>query len=651
MASEQAISSALPGGEGGTRCEVPEPGQAEELGDLDRIAFFDLETEAWDKFVCGGVIDEFGTYKEYDTEESCWQALLSIDHRVEVYAWNGGRFDFLWCLEQAREAGIECQISVAGRVTRFKVKGGPTFKDACALVPLSLEKAATIAAFPLTKDTGLVCSCAKPCGGYCRIRRVGMTRDERAALSKYLRLDCEAGIAIVRAVRAEADRSGYVLRNTIGGTAYATAKAVCGFDDAEWTPDSYQLARSGYFGGRVEVYQPSVPEAHSCDLISAYPWALGATPLPVGDRIVISGARAERAFARGREGIYGVDVLVPEMFVPPLPCRTGARVVFPIGLVSGAWTRIELAAALAEGCTVRRWSRAIVWEGAEAVCKPFVDQAFGRRALAIQEGNPGLKEWHKLVANSFTGKCAQQPDMERVLLNPSQVKLCPAGPCGFPNRALCERLKRSRKCCLHACEGGCGAFKPLDRKGKLWTSSFFRIPDCGHVHWSAYLTAATRIEWRRQALADGQGGATLVYGDTDSIFSTERRTRREAPPGGDELGAWKYEGAIQRWRCLAPKVYEYERADPHAPGGWKRVGKAKGLSGIDAEEWDSFSEGDSVTADRGVMSLKMAAKQDSLFTRKRITRTDRSDGLWFGGRKLGPDGRTYPATLAAFEGR
>ncbi len=639
--------------------------QAEAEGEVEArsVAVFDIETEAWDRFVVGGIIEVDGTYCEEWDENALFDRIIAQGPRAEVFTWNGGRFDFLWFLEIARRRDITCDIAAAGaRITHIQVKQGPTLKDAFAVAPVSLQKAAAIAGITLTKETGLLCretpECVTTgpvdlrCKGYCAIRREGMTAKERGFLSKYLKLDCEATRDIVLAIRAEADRSGYVLKGTIGGTAYATAKKICGFENAEWAVSTYDLARSGYYGGRVEVYRPRAPSGFARDLASAYPWALMVTKVPVGERIVIHGPRAGRAFLRGREGIYEADVFVPNMFIPPLPVRYKERVIFPVGYIEGgAWTRIELEAALNAGVVVRRWGRAVVWESAEAVCAPFVQQAWSRRAEAIAADNPGLKEWHKLVANSFTGKCAQTPDMERVLLCPDVVKLCqvrhpPDGstppPCSFGDRERCDRLNRSPKCCpTHGCNGSCGAYRSLDGPGgKLWASSFFRIADCAHVHWSAYLTARTRIELREQLIADGEGGRTAVYCDTDSCYSTVERTRR---PGSD-LGEWKDEGPWREWECLAPKVYRFLK-----PSG-EPVVKAKGLSDITPEGWEAFARGEGVPSTRGVKSLRMAARErGTLFSRKGLTRQSHADGEWFGGRKLGADGLTRAVTVKEFE--
>jgi hypothetical protein len=268
-----------------------------------------------------------------------------------------------------------------------------------------------------------------------------------------------------------------------------------------------------------------------------------------------------------------------------------------------------------------------------------MEKVWSHRAEADAAGNPGLKEWHKFVANSFTGKCAQSPDMESVFLFPELIKMCGAEECLFPDRRTCERRRRSKRCCIHQCRRTCGAHHPLDLPpSKLWSSRFYRLPDCGHVHWSAYLTAATRMKLRAQLIADGLGGTTAIYCDTDSVFATAERHLNL----GDGLGQWGSMGPIRNWHAVAPKVYRYD-----GQKGPKYRGK--GIPGMTPAIWERFSQGLPVHVNRGVMSLKQAAKQPSLFTRTNLTRRSSADGRWFGGRRLSPDGLTYPVTIKEFE--
>ncbi len=652
MVAQEGVPEAIgrrargPGEEGGREARGEDESEA--------LAFLDIETEAWDRFALGGLLRSDGSYFETDDSEALYQEVLAEGPGVIVYAWNGGRFDFLWWLEEARRREQQAVIGNAGK--RIQVKEGPTLRDAVALIPLSLAEASAMAGLPVEKDTGLPCTCTRACGGYCSIKAPAsrMETRHRALLSTYLRRDCEAGLAIVRAALAEGAASDYTIKGTIGQTAYATARRLCGFQDAEWTPGEYFLTREGYYGGWTEVFRPRARSGHVHDIRSAYPWALSVTPLPVGERITITGDRARRAFHRGKEGVYRAEVEIPAMFIPPLPVRVGDRIIRPIGAVAGAWTRIELAAAIEAGVVVTRWGEAIVWETAELRCKPFVDHVWSRRARAIAARNKGFKKWHKLVGNSFTGKCAQKPELETLYLHlPKEgIRVCDATDCRYASAEACDRRKTGEWCCRHECTGWCGAHEEVGRPGsKLWRSKRWRIPECGHIHWAAYLTARTRIELRAQLTADGEGGRTALYCDTDSCFSTARRTRRVVDLDEDTatiedmlaaLGTWSYEGKIRNWHAPAPKVRSHEGADGIEV-------KAKGVPELDAATWSDFSKGAPVLRDRGVLSLKQAARGESLFTRKNLVRRSHADGRWFGGRVLGSDGRTYPVTLAEFE--
>ena len=670
----------------GVEATAKAEGQAEGEG---RIVVFDIETTRWDEFYSGAVLTEEGTYEEHSDPEALFDAIWreGAVKGTDVYAWNGGRFDFLWAAQVGRARGLKAKVGLAaGRVTSLRWTRGPVFRDACALIPLSLEKASPIGGIAAPKRTGLPCICPpeervwdQPCGGYCSIGP-GMTHAQKRSLSRYLREDNERALKIIRAIRVEAKASGYELRGTIGMTAWATAQAWSGIPDADWTWTEYKLARSGYYGGRAECFMPRAERGWSWDIVSAYPDALTRTPLPVGERIVIHGARAKRAFSRRREGIYEATCIVPEMHIPPLPYRVAddgsERVIYPIGEVSGAWTRIELQYAISLGVKVTRWGRAIVWQDAEPVLAPFAKRVWDRRDLAIAEGNSGLKEWHKLVDNSLTGKLAQKPEVEDVTLNldPADRKHCPATGCLHESRRRCLENRDPWQCCSHRCTRKCGAHEEIGIGSKLYSQVRARLPECGHVHWAAYLTAATRIKWHEMAIADGDGGRSTVYGDTDSIYAIRPR------PGGvaaalAKLGDWKEEGAWTGWTCDAPKSYLFQRdGKPVGPEG--TVVKAKGLPGIDERAWRRFTgigagpsgediPAESVLRERGVMSLKSAARgraikadgkatgerTTSLFARKRIERQSRSDGEWFGGRRLGPDGLTHPTTVEDFHAR
>lgn len=568
----------------------------------------DIETEDWDKFALGGYLTSDGVYQSYShmREDEFIQHLLH--QGGHVWTWNGGLYDTLWFLDKTRKLGLRANCAMAGsRIVRAECEG-LHFHDAFALVPMSLQKAARIAGIELDKQTGLPCICGQNCGGYCSIRRT-MTPAAWGALDAYLEKDCRATLAVIKAVIAESERVGYQLGSTCGSTSYRTAAKVCGISPAEW-PDwrSYHFARRAYKGGRVEVFRPESDAGWSWDINSAYPAALAELALPAGDMVgPIVGARAEMAWKRERPGIYQAEVEVPDQHIPPLPARTPAgRVVFPTGRFRGIWPANELRYAAELGVKVAI-ERALVWSDERNIFAPFVEMGWKAREDAQSAGNDSLDKWHKWILNSCTGKLAEDPEKERIVICPrdKEVRAC-----------TCEAKTLPRRQASKECR--CRPWTPIDDEGEVWSVPFWRLGSSAHVHWAAHLTAWTRIRLHEK-LVERDRGAGAVYCDTDSVFAESPRTES---PG---LGGWESEGPYQRFRALAPKVYRFER-------DYRTIVKGKGLPELTPELWETFAAGGPVPIDRGVHGLKSAAKRGGLFQRKGSQRINRADGVSFGGR-------------------
>ena len=617
-------------------------------------AFFDIETEDWQHFVVGGMVTSDGTYRSTWDELELYEWI--IEHDGDCWTWNGGKYDIIWVADTARAVGHRVTFSLAGpRITRAKIKGFPvTLRDAMALWPVSLAKAlrglppATLREIYQgrdPKDTGLQCDCGEPgCKGYCRILRAGMSADERDAVELYLRGDCLGGLAIVEAMRGEADRCDYKLGGTIGGSAWRTAREWFDLPKANWEPSDYLDVRTGYYGGRSQVFHPAAPVGHRYDIHSAYPAALSRVALPVGEIDRLAEDDAQGAFEDGVEGIYRAIAHVPtSMHVPPLPWRMDSgRVCYPVGQVIGNWSGIELRYAASLGVDLEVVA-GIVWDESRPILADACERIWQNRDR-YPDGDP-WRDWHKWFANSLTGKLAENPEKRRVILNPdpAEIRGCPADhDCGADEFQDCGG---GRGCCIHRCTGHCQRWEPVGAWSGLWSAPFFRISDCGHVHWAAYLTAATRIELHRQLTDDGCGGLTALYCDTDSCYAAVERTRNLGP----DLGQWGYEGRLTDWLAVAPKAYRYRDPDhEHGPKCAGRdcdiVQRCKGLEGISTDEWLQWFNGATISRTRGVSGLRSAArsKVERLFQRKLIKRSRHDHGLWYGDRVLGEDGITHP---------
>jgi len=545
-------------------------------------AVFDIETESWSTYVLGAVLTSDGRYFATRDPEALAARILQIDG--DVWAHNGGRYDALWLLSVLDAWGTPWRAHLAGARITLLEAGRARIRDSFALIPMGLAKGAALGG-QAKAETGFKCSCGKACGGYCRIRR-GMPERDYRRLDGYLRQDCVATLAMLRAVAGWLEGEAIPLRGTIGSTAWAGAQAQLDCPSAKWSASAYQLARGGYYGGRVEVYQPVAPRAYMYDRNSSYPAALVETAVPVGDVRTVSRG-AGRAYSGGWPGIYRVEVEVPECEFPPLPVRLESGIAYPWGGFGGAWTALELRAAESRGAKIQRVDYGVIWQDVEKLYAPYCE-----RIWKLRSGSDApWAAWIKWLANSLTGKLAQKPE-RRIVVGGRGLKPAP--------------------------------WEPLGPSLRIWTRPAWRIGACAHVQQAAYLTASARVELLCQM--ESAPSRSVLYCDTDSDPSAEPQTRKIGP----ELGEWKFEGLLHPWRCWAPKLYA---------AGDKVV--AKGMPGIDAAGLARLCAGEPHVSDRGVSGLATAARGGgSLFRRQRLSRISHADGLHFGSRILASDGRT-----------
>jgi hypothetical protein len=566
----------------------------------------DIETARWDRFVVGVTLYRGTEVAIHRSIGSLVDELLR--RRGTWWAHNGGSFDALAVAEELRARGIASSIALSGsRVSRLSAAGF-TLCDSYSLIPMPLERAASLADMT-APELGLPCRCGRACGGYCALR----AGRSSPTIDAYCVGDCRVLWAVLEWVQAHADRCGLSLRGTIGGTAWASARAILGLPDADLPPATWRRARLGYYGGRICVARPRAdgPGTH-WDISSAYPAALASSALPVGDHREIGSRVALSCLERERPGIYACEIDVPGMHLPPLPWRArGGAIAYPIGPVVGAWALPEILAAVDRGATIRRVLWGIVWESEEIIFAELIRSWHGIR-IALGKSTAG-GEWTRLLANSLTGKFAESPERRGISMFPTEVKYC-----------LGED-----PCSVARCSGRCGAYEQVDLAGQIWSVPYYRPAPNAHVAWAAYLTASTRGAWLAGAESQGKD---LVYGDTDSVWTT---SRKGPTPQGAALGAWQKKHAWQDWECAAPKSYCYR-------DGESSTVRASGGQSISLDDW---RRGAARQDEGAVAFLSAAASGRGLFRRRSASWSRPSGGIWYGDRQLDPDEKiTHPAT-------
>lgn len=572
---------------------------------------FDIECADWDRFALGVTYQgpEVGPAVWYDADEM-------IAHMRDTggtwAAHAGGVYDSLMIADRLCRAGVKFQADESQQRVSRLVCGSMTLRDSYALFPAPLDEIAGMLG-RATPALPWSCHCPRKCEGYCRIAEKAKEGDPD--LEDYCIADCTVLYDGLAHLSAFARDHAITLKGTLGSTAWATAKENLNLPDASYPSwDVWRRVGMANKPGRQAIIRPAAdgPGSHS-DIVNAYPAALARAELPVGECFEVGGRRGTIALAQCLPGVYNLTVHVPEdLFLPPLPWRHAGRTVYPVGTISGSWVLPELIAAFERGVTVVEVHSAIVWQATAPIFDSLMHDWYALRRK-IGRHTP-LGGWVSKMAKAFCGKLAEGPEKHRILVHPEKIKLC-----------------LREKGCRSGCTGRCRRYEQVDLWGHIWSAPYWKMSPSGHVQWSAYLRAHTRIQLLTEMEKFGAG--ELVYANTDSIWSIGRRL---PSPISDELGHWERKHGWSGWQCRAPNVYRFV-GDDGVP-----VVRAAGCSNITDADWQ---RGGGVL-DRGVTSFRRAARSTKgLFTRKYRGWTlpeIPADGM-YGDRKLDAfSGVTYP---------
>ena len=592
---------------------------ARKIQKIDPVAVFDIETEEWDTFVCGSLLTVGGKMRSFTWKEERQyvEAILAIGNG-DVFAHNGGRFDFLWFIDamirhRLLTDSMKITATESGSSALLLTITGPgmslKLRDSFRMFPISLARMGG-------KDSvGLDCEMrsddcheaarlqrvnGKPvigCGGYCAIRRT-MSAPRLRRVIEYCEQDCRALLAgLLRLIAFAEGEAKLSLGATTGSTAWKTARAWNLIGPTPLTMREWWRIREAYYGGRVGLFRESAPIGFHYDITSSYPYQC-SQDLPDGEPIMYHApSDARRALRQGKPGIYECKVTVPhDMWIPPLPYRAmingDKRNAYPVGSFFGSWAlpEIEYAASL-PGVKIEPHG-AVIFPTVRNAFGPLMDHLIGMRLRYGKDTAEGILL--KLWANSLYGKFAQEPSTHRLVIATSAMDLGPGAT-------------------------------PINASQTAWLVPYDRtppIPDSSHVEKAAYITARGRIQLHRMLVA--KGGDDAIYCDTDSVFSTQPRSAKDGL--GKGLGSWSDEGPFRNFEAIAPKLYRY---DEEKGGKWRPNLKAKGIALTrDIDDlaagilWRTMKAGRPIVTKTGVLSLRSAIRMGdgSLFQRRALSR-------------------------------
>jgi DNA polymerase family B len=290
-----------------------------------------------------------------------------------------------------------------------------------------------------------------------------------------------------------------------------------------------EMARAAYHGGRCECFQVGdLTDIYTYDISRHYAAVMLNDPMPDLHGLTY----VEKPKPLDLDGMHGTieaTINVPSTNTPVLPAiGPDNQLYFPVGTFSGTFIIEEIRQAVLRGATILSVERIAYTRKSLNPFSTFIYVMSDLRSEWERQLNP-LAIWAKMLPNGLYGRLGVRELQAYRTYHRSQTPLAP---------------------------------KDIDGKDVIWIGNMrFVIADyqvrmqskIQNVLWAATITAYGRLRLLRHLEA---AGASLVYCDTDSIFSTA--PLQSEPP---EVGALRDTGHFRRGTILGPKLYRLEAGD------------------------------------------------------------------------------------------
>lgn len=325
------------------------------------------------------------------------------------------------------------------------------------------------------------------------------------------------------------------------------------------------LERESYHGGRVECFrlgeQPK-KKYYVLDVNSMYPYVMKNYPVPTKllhyhERIGL------KEFAKIRPDFGYIAEAHVTLERPVLPVVHEGRLIFPVGEISGVFTKPELEYALHTGAL--RSVRRVAVYAEESAFGSFVDFFYAARQRFKQEGNTQFAFFSKLILNSLYGKFGQKiSEYEMVGENDS---LGDQSGSTF-SLSMGKEVK----------------YRILDGIIEYETGEHEAHNAFPAI--ASYITGAARAYLT--SLIDQAGWSHVLYCDTDSLFVDEVGYINLADRiDSGKLGCLKLENESDSVSIFGPKRYRF--GDKERSKGIRKDATLVGVDTYSQEQFESFA--------------------------------------------------------------
>lgn len=460
-------------------------------------------------------------YHQFDTSDRMVDFFLY--RRCVVYAHNGGRFDWHYCLHRLEP--YSDVLVIAGRLAKFKI-GETEYRDSYNLLPMPLRSGGA----KLEIDYGILelSERDKPAN--------------RVIIEERLRTDCVYLYQMLEKFVAD-----YGLHLTFPSASMHAWSKLSGIAKPETNSSFYQIFEPYYFGGRVECFESGIIErplklydinsAYSFAMLSDHPWGEipnETTSLPDSDSAI------ERCFITleqtSSRGAF------------PLRSDTGG-VTFPADRESRVFhiTGWEYLAARDTGTLGYHEVRRVLQLPLKLNFVGYMDHFYGVKVTAKLAGDVFAYECAKRFLCSLYGKFGSNPEnyFEYRLIPPRYLDAAFESE-GF---MFCAMVGKLALCA-----------RPVAEHKARYYNVAVAASITGFVR--AYLYRAIRA------------ARSPVYVDTDCILCSEYPGIITDPT---KLGSWKLESEIDYAAIAGKKMYALRTID----GKWKTASKGVKLPASD----------------------------------------------------------------------
>lgn len=515
-----------------------------------KIATLDFETDPFKfgriprPFACGIYRD--GEYVEYWSDRPELKGADVIEWAVSmiretlsgytVYAHNGGKFDFMYLLDQ-----LENPLKIInGRIVQAKI-GDAEIRDSYSILPIALAD--------YHKETI----------DY-SVMEKNVRQKHKDDILYYLAKDCEYLYDLVKTFT-----DSYGDKLTIGACAIAELKKLHPFKRTRKSHDD--KFRPFFYGGRVECFKPGIHNferpAYYIDVNSMYPSAMRNFQHPAGNATLFVGRDAEKIFDKktgkinGECPVYFAEIVAKNNGALPFRITTKDKTLLEDGFVPGLNFNVpratfnacshEIYAALELGLIEIEHVLSLRVFSHSRNFAAFVDKFHALRVQAKSEGSKAFDIIYKLISNSSYGKFAQNPE-----------RFC---DWRFSSDGEGEGLLND------------GWKLEVDYgRWELWYK-----PNPGVNYFDVSIAASITSAARSILLRAIHSVKTPYYCDTDSLICEAVSDYTDLHES--RLGAWKIEGMIKTALIAGKKMYAVELDKPDKKGNrWKLATKGVRLT-------------------------------------------------------------------------